>query len=100
MISKNTWVQIHRIALKPEDRSVSLPSDTKNVPLEVWVKGFLVNDCEMGDEAEIITRTGRHEKGTLICVNPTYSHSFGDYVPELAVIGDTLREILFGGDKK
>lgn len=99
MAKKNDWVQIHRVALEPADRSASLPEDTKNVPLEVWVKGYLLHDAEIGEEAEIVTRTGRKEKGRLVAVNPTYTHSFGDYIPELAVIGDSLREILFGEDK-
>ena len=53
MAKKNDWVQIHRVALEPADRSASLPEDTKNVPLEVWVKGYLLHDAETGEEAEI-----------------------------------------------
>ncbi|MEG1710361.1 MAG: 2-amino-4-oxopentanoate thiolase subunit OrtA [Clostridia bacterium] len=100
MVNKGSWVQIHYIALQPEDRSASLPEDTKKVPLEVWVKGRLNNDAKMGEIVEITTRTGRKEKGELIDVNPCYKHNFGEFVPELLEIGDGLRAILFGGDNK
>ena len=55
---------------------------------------------EIGDEVEIITRTGRHVRGKLLEVNPRYTHDYGEFVPELLEIGDTVRGILFGGDDK
>lgn len=97
-VKKGEWVRIHRVILNPEDRAPQVPEDTKSVPLEMWVKGFLKSDAQMGDEVEIETITGRNERGTLIEVNPTYTHSFGNYVPELLKIGLDLKKILFGGD--
>ena len=73
---------------------------THGVPLEMWVKGHLTADAEIGDEVEIITRTGRHVRGRLLEVNPRYTHDYGEFVPELLEIGDTVRGILFGGDGK
>ena len=70
------------------------------MPLEMWVKGHLTADAEIGDEVEIITRTGRHVRGKLLEVNPRYTHDYGEFVPELLEIGDTVRGILFGGDGK
>lgn len=99
MAKKGDWVQIHNIVLKPEERSEALPADTKAHPLEMWVKGYLQNDAELGDEVEIITRTGRHTKGTLVDEKPYFKHNFGFLVPEVLKIGDMVREITFGGDK-
>lgn len=101
MAKKNDWVNIHVVVLKPEERALAaLPEDTQKVPLEMWVKGYLQNDAELGDTVTVITRTGREATGTLIEVNPCYTHSFGDYVPELQQAGDIARRILFGGDDK
>jgi len=99
MIKKGTWVQIHRNILKPEERAPQVPDDTKKVPLEMWVKGYLQADAEIGTEVEVITRTGRKETGTLVDANPYYKHDFGKFVPELLVINEQVREILFGGEK-
>lgn len=94
-IKKGTWVQVHDIVLKPEERTGKLPEDTKKVPLEMWVKGFLNEDAEEGDTVEITTLTGRKVTGKLIGANPVYSHGFGDiYIPEMLDIGIQARSIL------
>lgn len=98
MIKKGEWVIIHRNILKPEERAPQVPDDTKKVPLEMWVKGSLNADAEIGDEVEITTRTKRIERGTLLEVNPYYKHDFGRFVPELLRVSDQVREILFGGE--
>ncbi len=41
---KGDWVKIHSIVLQPEERAPQVPEDTKKVPLETWVKGFLLDD--------------------------------------------------------
>ncbi len=56
-------------------------------------------DAEIGDEVEIETVSGRVESGTLIELNPYYTHDFGTFVPGLLAIDKQVREILFGGDK-
>jgi len=96
---KGDWVKIHNIVLNPDQRAPQVPEDTKQVPLEMWIKGFIENDAEMGDTVSITTYTGRKMEGTLVEIKPTYTHSFGDNVPELLQIGLQLREILFGGDE-
>lgn len=98
IVKKGEWVQIHEIILKPEERPSHLPEDTKKVPLELWVKGFLNNDGKIGEEAEITTLTGRVVKGELVEVNPGYKYGFGDFVPEILQIGIQLRGILKGGE--
>lgn len=99
MIKQGQWVIIHRDILSPAERAPQVPEDTKNVPLEMWVKGYLNHDAEIGQEVEITTRTKRIEKGTLLEANPYYKHDFGKFVPELLKITEQAREILFGGDK-
>ncbi len=92
---KNDWVRIHSIVLNVGERAESLPEDTKKVPLEMWDKGFLLDDeAEIGQEVEIETYIGRKVKGKLIEINPYYKHDFGKSVPELLYIGRQAREIL------
>ncbi|HPR23685.1 MAG TPA: 2-amino-4-oxopentanoate thiolase subunit OrtA [Bacillota bacterium] len=99
MIKKGEWVRIHKNILEPSERAPQVPDDTKECPLEMWDKGFLTADADMGDEVEIETVANRIEKGTLIEVNPSYDHDFGKCVPELLKIDKQVREILFGGEK-
>ena len=98
MAAKNDWVQIHIDVLKPEERAANIPEDTRLVPLEMWVKGHLINErAEIGDAVTVRTKTGREVTGTLCAVHPSYHHNFGDYVPELDEIDETVKSILFGG---
>lgn len=99
MVKKGEWVRIHKIILQPSERAPQVPEDTKKVPLEMWDKGYLQEDANMGDEVKVITVTGREETGTLIEVNPYYTHDFGTFVPELLVISKQVRDITFGGDR-
>jgi hypothetical protein len=48
----------------------------------------------VGEQAEIITVTGRRVRGILSEVNPAYSHGFGSPIPELSTIGSQVRTIL------
>lgn len=97
--AKGDWVQIHEIVLKPEERAGHLPEDTKKVPLELWTKGFIKYDANIGDFVEIETITGRLVKGTLEEIKPSYPHNFGECVPELLHIGQELRKILFSDEE-
>lgn len=98
MIKKGTWVRIHRIVLKADERTGKIPEDTQKCDLEMWTKGFLCADAELGDQVEIETAVGRREKGKLIEAEPYYTHSYGKFVPEIIMIDKQLREIM-GGDK-
>ena len=99
MAKKGDWVRIHSIILTPDQRSSAVPEDTKTVPLEQWTKGYLHADTALGGEAVVTTRTGRIVSGTLVDDSPHYSHSFGDFVPELQEAGDEAFAFLFGGAK-
>ena len=65
----------------------------------MWDKGFLNADAELGDEVAVTTVTGRVETGTLMEINPYYTHDFGTCIPELLEIDKQVRGILFGGEK-
>lgn len=101
MANKNDWVRIHRNVLEPQERTGKLPDDTKAVPLEMWVKGWLQNDhAEVGDAVTVKTCVGRMEYGTLIEVNPCYELNYGRFVPEILEMETQLRRALFGGEQE
>ena len=91
---KGQWVQIHNIVLEPSERAPQVPDDTKRTPLIMWVKGYLAADAEIGGECEVTTLTGRTVKGVLDEIEPSYSHDYGKYVPELGIIRDQVRSML------
>jgi hypothetical protein len=93
-IDRGTWVEIHRVVLRPGERAPQIPEDTKAIPLEMRVRGFLAEPAALGDEAEIVTPAGRRLRGTLAEVNPAYAHGFGPPIPELSTIGQEVRAIL------
>lgn len=94
MIKKGTWVEVEEIVLTPEDRSQSIPDETKKTPLKSWVRGNCLNDCEIGDEVEVETNVGRLAKGKVVDVEPGYYHSFGKYIGEIGYIGKQAREMI------
>lgn len=97
MVKAGSYAQVHKIELKPEERTGKLPDDTKQVPLELWTKGFLQEDAKMNEKVAIKTITGRLVEGTLVAVNPTYDYGFGEtFVPELLQVGIQVREIVKG----
>lgn len=96
--SKGDWVNVYNIIFKPEERAPQVPEDTKKVPLETWVKGFIQDAGTIGEIVTIKTITGREVKGKLVEINPSHGHSFGQMVPEVLQIGLRLKAILFGGE--
>lgn len=94
LIKKGTWVEIHSLVLPAGERAPQVPEDTQQVPLEMRVKGFLLEPASLDEEADIITTVGRHLHGTLVEVNPAYTHQFGAPIPELSMIGGEVRAIL------
>jgi len=94
LIRSGAWVEIQSIVLAPHQRAPHIPQDTKLLPLEMRVKGFLSADAALGDQVEIVTVTGRHLRGTLAAVNPAYTHGFGAPVAELLAVGGEVRALL------
>jgi hypothetical protein len=85
-VTTGTWVQIEQILLTPAERAPTLPEDTRQVPYVLRVSGFLLEDAELEKDARIRTLIGRELSGALKTVNPSYTHSFGETVPELLEI--------------
>ena len=96
MAKKGDWVRIHRVILSAQERTANLPEDTKRVPFEMWVKGHLLSDGEIGDEVRVRTVSGRVEHGTLMEVDPQFDVNFGRFVPEILEMDLRLRSALFG----
>lgn len=95
-IPAGTWVQIKTVVLPPEGRAPQVPDDTKRVPLEMLLKGFLVHDGEVQSRVTVKTLTGRLVEGVLVDAAPAYNHGFGAAIPELQRIGIELRQIIAG----
>jgi len=96
MNEKGTYGRVRRTLLKPEERSNNLPEDTKNVPYKMWVKGYLQHEADLFEIVTIKTLTGRIETGRLKEVNPPYKHSYGDFVPEVMILSDIIRNDFYG----
>jgi hypothetical protein len=96
LIGKGTWVEIHRIVLPAGERAPQVPDDTRQVPLEMRVKGFLVAPASPGEDAEIVTSVGRRLRGVVREINPAYTHGFGAPIAELSGIGREVRALLHG----
>jgi hypothetical protein len=94
LVANGTWVEIYRVVLPAGERAPQVPADTARVPLEMRVKGFLAEPAAVGAQAEIMTAAGRRLRGTLVEINPAYTHGFGAPVPELTTIGGEVRTIL------
>jgi hypothetical protein len=93
-VAQGAWVEIYQLVLPAGERAPHVPDDTQRVPLEMRVKGFLVEPATVGAEAEIETPVGRRIRGTLVEVNPAYTHGFGTPIAELSTIGKEVRAIL------
>jgi len=93
-IAAGTWVEIGAVVLAPAERAPQVPDDTRTVPLELRAKGFLAAPARMGERAEVLTAAGRRLAGTLVAVNPAYSHGFGAPIPALADVGREARALL------
>jgi hypothetical protein len=96
---RGDWVQIHQIVLKAGERAPQVPEDTAGVPLEMKVKGVLVDEkAKHGDLVTIETAIGRRLQGKLIAVNPAYVVGYGPPPGELRPVGSELRRFLKGDD--
>ena len=94
IVAAGTWVEIYSVVLAPGRRAAQIPDDTQQVPLEMRVKGYLVAPAHVGEEVEVVTPAGRRLRGTLVSINPAYSHGFGAPIPELTAIASEVRALL------
>jgi hypothetical protein len=96
MIKKGSFVEIMQVVLEPNDRSGSIPEDTKATPLKLWAKGVLLQDGEMGEKASIVTAAGRRLEGDITDGSMAYDHDFGQFIQETMYIGSQAKSILWG----
>ena len=97
MLVRGSWVEVQRTLLEAGSRAPQLPADTAALPYVARICGFLLNDADLGSEAEIETVAGRQVRGTVIAVNPRFEHDFGLPVVELLRVGSELRSLLAHG---
>jgi hypothetical protein len=98
MAKKNEYVRIHRAVLEAVERTGKLPEDTKSVPLEMCVKGWLQDEeAQIGDTVTVKTVVGCLESGVLMEEKPCYAVNYGEYVPAILEIDQQLRGVLFEG---
>ncbi len=96
---KGDWVRIYKMVLSPEERAAQVPDDTKKVPLELWDKGFLLDEkAKIGDRVKVETYIGRLMEGELVEIDPYYEHDYGRCVPELLYIGRQVKRLLKEGN--
>lgn len=95
MAKAGEWVTVRSVILQPGERAPQVPEDTAATALCQWVKGRLVKDAEMHEQAEVITRTGRTVTGELVEQAPAYHHSFGAFIPELQAAQDSIRRAMW-----
>ena len=55
---KGDWVQIENIVLPAGERAPSVPEDTQNCDLKLWVKGVARSDAKLGETVTVKTATG------------------------------------------
>ena len=64
--NKGDWVQIYNVLLEPSERAAQIPEDTKRVPFEMRVNGFVLNNAQIGSIVSVKTLAGRIVEGKLI----------------------------------
>jgi len=94
VVAAGTWVELHRVLLEPGCRAPQVPDDTQGVPLELRVRGTLVDATAVGARAAVRTPAGRIVEGTLEGPAPGHLHTFGPPEPTLLTVGAELRELL------
>jgi hypothetical protein len=94
-IASGAFVEIRIVLLEPPDRAEHLPDDTKQVPLEARIKGFLLQDASVGEKVKIRTLADRVIEGTLTGENPPLKHGYGRPSPELLQISREIRKEIF-----
>jgi 2-amino-4-ketopentanoate thiolase alpha subunit len=98
MLNKGSYVEIQKKVLSSEERAHNIPEETRKTPLNLWAKGFLEEDSEIGKVGKIVTINGRHIEGIITELNPSYTHDFGEFVPEILYIGTQAKAILWGDE--
>lgn len=92
-IAAGTRVEVRFRLLESAERAPLLPPDTASLPYEVRVRGRLVADAALGEDAEVRTQAGRVLRGELVVVEPADSHTFGRPHPALVRAIDAITDL-------
>ncbi len=98
LIKKGAYVRIRKNILPPGKRAKGIPEDTTKVPFKCWIKGRLLEEGELYEEARIQTATGRVVTGEIKEVEPRHKHSYGDHVDEILTMRETILREAWGDD--
>jgi len=93
MVLKKSYVEVNKVIFKSGERTANIPEDTKNVPYEMFVKGYLLKDSKIGESVSVKTDTGRIVNGILLNEDPTYELDYGNNVPEILMIKKILWDV-------
>lgn len=97
---KGDWVRIKNTILKVGERAAQVPEETKAVPLDMWINGFLAEkEAKIGDTVKITSLAEREHEGVMVEIMPRYNVDYGQPQPELLTIGPELRAVLRGAQK-
>ena len=91
-VKKGSYVEIRKVLLPPSERAEHLPDETKRVPFEARIRGFLSRDAAPGEDVEIETRIGSIVKGILETEDPPFTYGYGKPVRELIDVSKELRK--------
>ncbi len=93
-IKAGTWVELSRVVLESAQRPAHVPDDTRATDFILRVRGFLLDDAEVGGPARVRTLADRVIEGILADASPRFVHDFGSAVPELLQVGVEVRDEL------
>lgn len=92
MLKKGDYVEIKITILNPEERAENLPEDTKKFAYEGKLRGYLLQDANIGEVVTVETPIGRFVKGVLLGEVKEYEHNFGEPIRELIDVGKKVKE--------
>jgi hypothetical protein len=93
-IKPGDWVRIHISILPAGERAAGIPADTAAHPYEAWINGFAEEEAVLEEDVTVRTLSGRRVRGTLVEINPGYSHTFGRPARALLAVGPSLKRLL------
>lgn len=93
-VPAGTWVKVRARLLEAGGRKAGVPADTANLPYEMRVVGHVQTATSLGEEATVVTATGRRVRGVVEELQPAYWHTFGPMDPDLHATGVSVRRWL------
>lgn len=94
---KGMWVEIENEVLPAEERAPQIPEDTRQTPLRMWTRGFLIEESALlGETVSVRTLSQRVASGKMVVINPRFCHDFGNTVQELLETGVDIKKELTG----